>query len=251
MTIQQALPDTFGEIAAFIHDRLQSPDTHCIHSETAPDRAGIEQEMRDLAATNEIVYLAARTPDLVGVIGCEYDIDLGRGWLRGPIVDWTDDTIARSLYTELRRLVPPEIKRFDTFLNERNPSGNMFYRSLDYIEMDRSHIYETSAERVVVCESDCTVLAPHQHDSLIELHDTVFSRTFANGRELVDLQSRDKQVIVSASEGHVRGYTRTIKENDAEGYIEYVGVRAEERGKGIGRQLLSKALGYLLTEVGV
>ena len=95
------------------------------------------------------------------------------------------------------------------------------------------------------------MLDTHQHESLIELHDAVFPETFANGRELVDERSPEKQIIVAAEGERVFGYLRTIRENDDEGYIEYVGVQAGEHRKGIGRKLLSKELDYLLNDIGV
>jgi ribosomal protein S18 acetylase RimI-like enzyme len=207
--------------------------------------------MRELAAIQEVIYVAARSPELVGVIGCEFAVDLRRGWLRGPLIDKNDETIAHSLYEELLKHVPSEIERFDTYLNEHNVSGDAFYRSLDYQQAGRSHIYDTNAERAVIRESDCALLDTNQHESLIVLHDALFPDTFANGRELVDQLSTEKQIIVASEGERVLGYARTIKENDDEGYIEYVGVRSEDRRKGNGRKVLSKALDYLLNDVGV
>lgn len=251
MTVQLALPDEFDELAEFIHAKLQTPTAHCIHSETAADQAGIEQEMRALAQTNEIVFVTARTRKLAGVIGCEFAEELGRGWLRGPLLDWHDEEMAGSLYETLMKHVPAEILRFDTFLNEQNTAGDTFYRSLGYTEASRSHIYDTSAEHAVIGESGCTLLDAHQHKSLIELHDIVFPETFANGDALVNELCPEKQIVAAAEGKRVLGYARTIRENDEEGYIEYIGVDPEERGKGIGRKVLSKALDYLLNDVGV
>lgn len=168
------------------------PALHCIHSGTAVDQAGTEREIRELAVTNDIIYITARKPELVEVAGREYAMELGRGWLRVPLIDGDCKTITSPLYQELLSHLPAEITRFDTFLNEHNTSGDAFYRSLGYQEAGRSHIYDTRTERAVLCESDCALLDTNQHESLIELHDAVFPDTFETGREFLNQLSTGK-----------------------------------------------------------
>ena len=106
------------------------------------------------------------------------------------------------------------------------------------------------AESAVIGDSLCVDLDEIHPDSLIATHDAVFPSTYIKGREIVDQLCSDKQVFVYNHNGQVLGYTRVLLETPTAGYIEYVGVRKDSRRRGIGRELLRKALSYLIDEKG-
>ena len=201
-----------------------------------------------LDATSEICFvLALRKDQIIGVLGGELDEESGRGWLRGPFVlinndDW--DRVASALLAELLALIPSTIHRLDSFLNIANEQGNRFYLNQGFQQMRRIHLYEASAPKTnLVVPSPCEPLKPEQVPSLISLHDTLFPQVYITGQQMVVKIDEANQIFVYANGNEVLGYVYAmIEEGSPEGEVDFIGVRADVRGQGIGRQLLLTAL---------
>ena len=104
--IRRAGRDDFPAIAKLIAEQNETPESQCIHSGEGYE--SILQTMVKWDQVFEICFaIAVRDGHLMGVLGSEFDEDLGRGWLWGPFVvaqDWTGPVTAllqkllRSLY---------------------------------------------------------------------------------------------------------------------------------------------------------
>ena len=250
LEIRAAVDADLADIARLSLARSQEAATRCLHADTSPTLDAVTAEILELIDAQELVYVVAREPRLVGLLGCELVADQGRGWLRGPFAPPGDGflSMATGLYATLREILPPQIRRLDTFLHEANRAGDAFYRSRGFHLRSRAHIYATDARDPVTDADGCQLLTEAHFEPVVALHDALFPATYASGREIVDRLAAERQVLVALRHGALAGYTRVLHGSEDEGYVEYVGVRPEARRRGVGRQLLQAGLAYLMGE---
>lgn len=249
--IRQAHKTDFELIAKLIAFQNKTPETHCIQSDTGDSEQSIYSEIVRLDLSSEICFVMAFQADhLMGVLGCEMDEALGRGWLRGPIIienteDW--NATASALLQGLLDILPTSIHRLDSFLNIANKRGNDFYLNHDFQQIRLVHVYlTTSPVNSFVYTSTCQTLKPQQAPNFINLHQSIFPNTYATGQRILDKLGDHHQVFVYPWESEILGYVyAAIDEDSGDGSIEFIGVREDARGQGIGRQLLQMALQWL------
>jgi GNAT superfamily N-acetyltransferase len=248
ISIKQVYREEFESISRLIADQNRSPQSHCIQSDTGEDSQAILREMTHLELNSAIRFVGAfQDEQLIGVLGCELDEELGRGWVRGPfIVPDTDErnTIASALMQELLTVLPPAIHCLDSFLNLANERGNAFYLNHDFRQLRLVHVYvAVPPDQPVVLQSPCQTLKPQQAQDFMVLHQTLFPQTYATGQRILDKQGANHQVFVYVQGEELLGYLyAAIEEGSGDGVVEFVGVRANARGQGIGRRLLQTAL---------
>ncbi|MBI5565153.1 MAG: GNAT family N-acetyltransferase [Chloroflexi bacterium] len=251
IVIKPAHREDFEIISKLIADQNKMPATHCIQSDTSEDDQGIQRELAGLDLSSALRFVVALQADrLIGALGCELDEELGRGWMRGPFIaadvaDW--DTLAAALLPELSALLPPAIHWLDSFLNIANTRGNAFYLSQDFHQLRLSHVYVAAApDRPLDLPGSCSTIKPQQAQAFIDLHQTIFPQTYATGQRILDQLDDNHQVFVYARKDEVLGYLyAALEDSSGDGAIEFVGVMADARGQGIGRQLLQTALQWL------
>jgi ribosomal protein S18 acetylase RimI-like enzyme len=254
ITIQQAHKADFELIAKLIAFQNKTPETHCIQSDTGDNEQNIYSEIARLDLSSEICFVMAFQDDqLTGVFGCELDEELGRGWLRGPFVvenmeNW--NATASALLQGLLDILPASIHRLDSFLNIANKRGNDFYLNHNFQQLRLVHVYVTAPPgNPFVYTNTCQVLKPYHAQDFIDLHQAVFPNTYATGQRILDKLGDHHQVFVYPRESEILGYVYVAIEEDSEdGSIEFIGVREDARGQGIGRQLLQTALQWLFEE---
>jgi GNAT superfamily N-acetyltransferase len=246
--IRQARREDFEIIARLIADQNKNPETHCIQSDTGEEYQGIHREMTHLDLSSAICFVVAfQDAQLIGVLGSELDEELGRGWVRGPFIvtetdDW--DAIASALLQRLLALLPPTVHWLDSFLNIVNERGNEFYLNHGFRQLRLVHVYVAATpEKPLVLPSPCETLKPQQAQDFLTLHQAIFPQTYATGQRILDKLGNNHQVFVYIKEGELLGYLyATIEEGSGDGLVDFVGVRTDARGQGIGRQLLETAL---------
>ncbi|PKN99343.1 MAG: hypothetical protein CVU42_08815 [Chloroflexi bacterium HGW-Chloroflexi-4] len=248
LIVQKAQLSDFEAIAKTIASQNQTPETHCIHSDTGQDTQNILGEMIRLDAEGEICFVTASVDGQVtAAMGCEFDLELGRGWLRGPFVaagldDWS--ATAARLFDGLLKVLPESIRQLDTYLNIKNIRGNTFYLSRDFERIRLVQVYECLPPQTNCHPGDgCEPLTREAPQGFIELHDMIFPGTYATGQRILDKIDERHQVFVYRNNGAIIGYCcANIDEDTGEGALDFLGVREDARGKGIGRLLVQTAL---------
>jgi ribosomal protein S18 acetylase RimI-like enzyme len=254
-TIQtrRALREDFPGIADLIADQNRTAETQCTHS--GEGRDSILQVMYKWEEASEICFaIALRDGSLEGAFGCEFDESLGRGWLWGPFAlteDWAE--VASALLDRLLEILPPAIGRLDGFLHVANERGCDFYLSRGFEQLKRHHVYVAARpEEPLRAGKACYMLEPGQKESFCELHDILFPDTYETGESIVAKLDYDHTVFVHAEGDDVVGYIyAVIEDGTGEGYVEFLGVGADARGRGVGKGLLLTALKWLFEEKGV
>ena len=254
-TIQtkRALREDFPRIADLIADQNRAPETQCLQSGEGGD--SILQVMNKWEETSEICFaIALQNGNLVGAFGCEFDEAVGRGWLWGPFAltaDWVE--VASALLNRLLEILPPSIRRLDAFLNVANEQGRDFCLSRGFKEMKRHHVYvATRPKEPLLAGEACYMLEPSQKESFCRLHDTLFPNTYETGESISAKLDDDHTVFVHTEGDEVVGYIYVaIEDGTGEGYVEFFGVRAHARRRGVGKGLLLTALKWLFEVKGV
>jgi ribosomal protein S18 acetylase RimI-like enzyme len=264
IAIRAAVRDDFPALARLIARQNERPESQCIHSGEGYE--SILQTMIKWDEADEFSFaVALRDGHLVGASGCEFDESLGRGWLWGPFAltaNW--DELANTLLDELLALLPPAVSRLDFFLNEANQRAYDLYLSRGFGMPKVSHVYVAPRPPTLrpLPESVCPQLEPRLAGPFADLHDAIFPNTYYTGRQIIDQLDGEHRVFVcvsgdvSAPGDEVWGYIYAIIDESAEGYVEYLGVRSDRRGQGLGKCLLLTALDWLfrvknVSEVGL
>jgi ribosomal protein S18 acetylase RimI-like enzyme len=252
MTMQQSIEireagrANFPAIARLISRQNQAPDLQCIHS--GEGYASILQTMIKWAEASEFCFaIALQDSQLVGALGCEFDESLGRGWLWGPFVltaNWNE--LAVNLWHELLAILPPAIRRLDFFVNEANQRAYKYYLDLGFSKTKVSHVYVApSPPMPLLVPEPCPPLEPALAAAFAGLHDLVFPNTYYTGAGILEQLDGEHQVFVCTRGDEVVGYVYAIVDEGFEGYVEFLGVRSDKRGQGLGKQLLLTALDWL------
>ncbi len=122
--IRLATANDLRATGALVAESCSEPAAHCLHSWSGESSDEVAVELAEIHARGELVYaLAESAGGLLGAYGCEYDRELGRGWLLGPHArqDW--DSVGSRLHGPLRAALPPGITRLTAFLNVANERG--------------------------------------------------------------------------------------------------------------------------------
>jgi len=215
--IYLATPEDYPAMAELIEKLNQYPHTQCLHSGTGESVESMTNEILKWHQSGEIIFIKALAGDrLVGVIGCEFESDGQRGWLRGPFSVSMSASVYTCMYDQLLKALPSRISRLDSFLNLENALGQDFYEQQGYEHKGQSHVYVAAqGDRVRGSMSDdrleCVKLNPSAQSGFATLHDTIFPHTYYNSEQIIDQLDDCHRVWVCVSESDVKGYIYALK----------------------------------------
>lgn len=188
----------------------------------------------------------------IGFLGVEIDLELGRSWLFGPLVqeqDW--EAIAEQLYTAACAELPSEITNQELFFHNQNSRLERF---------GEKHGFSYHSEGAVLVldiklrqRSDGhTIAEPDSNDSpqLEDLHDRLFPKTYYSAEQLVKLAAEeDNRLLVCKQGGRLVGYIfAQLQPASREVYIDFLGVDQPFRRQGIAQDLIAQILEWAATK---
>jgi ribosomal protein S18 acetylase RimI-like enzyme len=198
----------------------------------------------------EGVRLAYDGEQLIGAVGVEADVELGRAWLYGPFVDhphW--DVIADQLYVTVQEAIPAGVYEHELFCDTRNSNCVSFATRHHFPSHGESAILTFSRDRLtVVPHTTAPELEAASFEAFQILHSRLFPRTYFSAQQIIDKRNEYAKVFVATSGELFQGYI-FVKVDFAigEGYIDYIGVTEECRQQGIGKSLLAAALHWMFS----
>ena len=256
ITFRLAERSDYPLLARWLVRACEDPQQHCMHSWSGEDAADLGGLLLKYVADGELAYvLAFQGENLVGAMGCEYDEELHRGWLHGPHVrlgDW--QSLAEELYARILEALPPSVTILDAYPNTANTRAVDFYGRRGFERVgDVSHVYGlTSESRVVSPRAPCDPLQKCHEPSFLKLYHTLFPNAYYSGRRILSMIGASYRVFVIVEGTDVLGFAAgSVDEGSKTGEVQFVGVREDRRGKGLGRRLLRTAVDWLFDDAAV
>jgi len=243
-------------LARWLVRLCEDPKQHCMHTWSGEDAADLGGLLSKYFDDGELVYvLAFRGESLVGAMGCEIDEELQRGWLHGPHVglgDW--ESMAEELSAGVVAALPPSINTLDAYPNTANTRAADFYRRRGFSEIGGvSYVYGMAAEDWVASGgTSCTPLEEGHEPSFLKLYRALFPNAYYSGQRILSMLGSSHRVFVIAEGLEILGFAAGCADEDSRsGEVQFVGVRQDRRGEGLGRRLLQAVVDWLFGEVAV
>ncbi len=252
LTIRQANRNDFEAIAQFIAEFNHIPTHHVLHCDTK--EINLLADLNRLADRNEERFVIALNSNnkIIGIHGGEFDHPLQEVWFWGPIVNATNWIEVSSLLHEHFCNITPDLKEMSIFLNILNTQAKQFYEQLGFEKPSINHQYTLSTYRNTnINTTSCVPFKPAHQEVVNEIHLKAFPGTYYSTQEMLDLIKEDSNWnngSVYIEDDQVLGYIFNSMEVGAEGYIHFIAVKEGIRGKGIGSQLMQKALDWFFNE---
>lgn len=253
--IRQATVADAPAMARLIARVNADPESRCVQSATGETAEEIGAELRrGLGESRLLARLAERDGAAIGVLCCDVDPAVGRGWLRGPLIEgepWR--AVAGPLFEALRGDLPPSVTRLDTYLDPANERGLRFYDRLGFRRIRTVHVFAMDRPREPIpVAGRIHTLREEETTGFAALHESLFAEGGVPGRVIAARIDAEHRVFVLAEGGRVLGYVDVSAERDAsEGWVDHLGVDPSAQGRGFGAQLLRAALRWCFEERGM
>jgi ribosomal protein S18 acetylase RimI-like enzyme len=227
------LPD----IAQFIAARNGDETQHIGYlGEAAEDVGGTLAELYP-----EAVFAVARDNggDLVGVLGTDWDLAVGRAWLYGPYGEGSD-----GLYAALTERIPAGVEH-ELYCASANRMVIEFAERHGFAHSGRSLMYELGrdvAETLPPAPGPVTAvpLAPEYVDQFAAAYEEIFPAAPYKAQAVA---TRTPLPLVVIEDGRLLGFvTLRLTPEFGNGELAHIGVVADARGRGVGRELLRAAI---------
>ena len=188
---------------------------------------------------------------ILGIIIAEYDMELRRVWIHGPMVDLTNqtdwDSQAFELYEHLLRIIPAEINDYELYGEKSNINLRKLAENFDYKTTDPSCVLSFS--RKILTDLPILPLNPIREDFFDQFrryHSEIFPNTYYSAQQILNMLDDTNQVFIDSYDKGLTGFIHgKLDKSNNQGYIEFVGVIKSARRQGTGRKLVSTILHWL------
>jgi ribosomal protein S18 acetylase RimI-like enzyme len=251
LRIDTVAPADWPALASFIAERNAADgDVRCLHSHAGEDTAAHADELRALAPEEACYCIARRGDAIVGVAGAEFDVALGRVWLRGPLLAASEDfpRVAGALLDALCAQLPPGLRRHDAFIAADCHEALAFYGARGFAP-DAGHDEFILRAMPPPCELGPRVqLVPPRPGWRAEigaLHEAEFPGGYVTPDALFEASVPDRFTRIALLDDAPAGYVHAHFDAQwREGYIDFLAVASTARRHGIGRALLQAAVDW-------
>ncbi|WP_047981773.1 GNAT family N-acetyltransferase [Ornithinibacillus contaminans] len=251
MKINVLEKEAIGEVARFIAQLNNIDESHIGFCGKDPEEIEnfMVNELTDVLYNNSFVC-AYDQNQLVGVVGFDADLEDSSAEIWGPFIEADKWQIVHELWRELEKLLPANIHSVAVFPNVKNHHAIQFAKELDCLQHEHAQIILTvnRDDQNHWLDEEPIELTQDLHEEMINLHDQEFPNTYYSGQEIISRLNPTRKVFVVTNTEGLTGYIYVEAEPEyGEASIEFFSVNSSERGKGIGKRLLSAALNWLFT----
>jgi ribosomal protein S18 acetylase RimI-like enzyme len=244
----------FEELLEFVTRLNGDPQHHIGYFGETP--GAIRETLLDLEPpATEVFRLAVEDGRLVGVLGLEINPEIGRVWLFGPLIDHDDwQTIADQLYEAVKPIMPAGIQEHELFGDAGNIHLQEFAERHAFPLLGEHAILALERAKFVYSNSRSLVseYQPAFFGQLEQLHDTLFPHTYFTARQMFEKQGENRRLFIVADGDVLQGYAFCkVDPETGEGYLDFIGVAGPYQGRGLGKQLLAAALGWIFSVPGI
>ncbi len=253
MEIRRFTDNDLDAVTALV-SRINPRDTdHLPCYDDTPD--AIAHYLKNLSPAPTKGFLVAVENDrLIGVMGLEWDVDLGRAWVHGPTVEhaaW--NMVADRLLESVVPLAPDAIEDFELSFDTRNRRGIEFATRHGYRlrKLGSAALELPRAKARVASATGVRELGPGDDEGVTALHDAAFPNTYYSAATLMEKSRGDDpfRTFITADAEGVTGFL-TLEADPAtdNGYIHFLAVAPRARRTGLARRLISVAIDSVLAD---
>lgn len=253
-----ATKSDFKKISKFIATISKDEKKQCIHTSIGETPTSLEREFVELYEKNEILcnFVENESSEVIGFLACEFDKKTQRGWLKGPLAIENNLEIYQNLLWDLNSAFPFRIKKLFAFPNLRNKDLINFYLNNDFQKSEISYVFEMSKSHFIQNSSQkpnelfLDFLPKENQNEFIDLHEEAFPKTYYSAKEILGLVDENHKILTMIENRSLLGYIFLANDFESEiSDLEFIAVNKSDRGKGVGRKLISSAITYAFLEL--
>jgi ribosomal protein S18 acetylase RimI-like enzyme len=253
--VRIASPAELVAIASLVAGQQRDPTRHVGYLASTED--AIAQQLAALEPAGLAGTVVAVDGDrLVGVLAAEWDDEPPRVWWHGPVVapGWDWQEVADALDAAARRLLPASVREEEHAPDARHEELATFAARHGAVAGEGSvvlgrQLLDPTGDGMVgevgPTPAGIALRAFEEHDrvAVATLHDALFPSTHTPGHRLDE--GTDRLVWVAVRDGEVVGYVAAERQEEGEGYVDFLGVAETARGCGLGTALVDTACAQL------
>ncbi|MBI5958943.1 MAG: GNAT family N-acetyltransferase [Chloroflexi bacterium] len=217
------------------------------------DAVDIEHGLQDITPPlTETFRLVFDQGELVGVLGAEYDAEINRAWLYGPLIDHPEwHVLADRLYEQVCGLIPSTIGEYEIFCDAENRNCQLFSARHGFRQHGDHAIYSLPRTRPIPAGA-AAAWEPCYFEQFDALHKQAFPHAYYTSQQIIEKLDDHTRLWLAAANGDLQGYVfgKTDPEANA-GYIDFIAVDERYRGQHIGKTLLAAAIGEMFSNPAV
>ena len=244
MVVTAASARQVEEALELIVDRQSSPSTACAYLGSTPD--GVRAELDDIEVPwRETLQVGVDdTGAVVGAVLVDWDEETGRSWVHGP---WTRDeavwdTVADRLLDAAVALTPETVQDHEVSAAPAHERLAALAASRGWTAGEVNYVYVArSAAGWPDAPATVRPAAEGDLEAVTVIHDEAFPGTYATARRLLSDPERVSLVLTEHTNGTgaVLGYASAEIQADGDGYLDFIALSPQARGRGLGAGLLS------------
>ena len=250
LDIQKYQDSDLTLIASFIAELNKQPEHHIAYFGTTLEEIQ-HYLLEEQSIPPEESYLKGfYKGEFAGVIGLEYDLNLKRAWIEGPLIQspyWNE--IAEELYSAVLNHIPETINDYELACDTRNVY-------LGELAAKHGYFNNGDAALLVFRRGSLTGL-PEIHEPQLEegyasqlqiLHDQLFPGTYYSGKQLLGKIDQHHKIFAVTKAESLLGYIFVyVSPSIGDAYIDFIGVKEDVRRRGYGKRLLISALHWIFS----
>ncbi|MDR7856741.1 GNAT family N-acetyltransferase [Tissierella sp.] len=195
-------------------------------------------------------FIIAREDDeVIGVLGFDADMERNSAEIWGPFIKKENWSIAADMWEKMMEILPEKIESISMFINNKNSNCLKLADILDFSKKSEESILKFYRENIdSLDEVNLLELDVKDYEAMKKLHDKSFPNTYYSGEEIISRLNNHRKVFVCKEADKLIAYIYVEAEPEfGEGNIEFFAVNEVQRGKGVGKILLTMGLKWLFS----